>query len=247
MQRRDFNAVADAVNPDLERVRALTFDLFGTVLDLGGSLTPSIGTFLREQGSPVDPTAFWAQLRSRQRIEQYQDSLLQLGHSGYLETVAKAFSYVCRANGLDPTQKEIAAWMEHWQLLSPFPEVVPALERLRRRFKIVALSNGNPRFLEHLVANRIQYDFDEVLSVELVGVFKPAPAVYRRAARELDLEAGELIMVSANSFDVLGARTCGLRGAYVNRYDLPFEDTDVRYLPDLTVADFTELVDALGV
>ena len=233
------------MNPQLERTRALTFDLFGTVLDLGGSLTPSIAEFLKEQGTDRDASQFWDQLRYRQRIEQYQDSLLDLGHSGYLETAEKAFSYVCRLDGLDPPRQAIESWMESWQMLSPFPEVTAALDRLKSRFKLVALSNGNPWFLDHLVKNRIKYDFDAVLSVELVGAFKPHPGVYRRAARELDMEPDELIMVSSNSFDVLGARTCGLRGAYVNRDHLPFEDTDDRYLPDVTVENFTELADEL--
>ncbi|MDA0232159.1 MAG: haloacid dehalogenase type II [Chloroflexi bacterium] len=233
------------MKPELERTKALTFDLFGTVLDLGGSLTPYIADFLREQGSDRDAGEFWAQLRYRQRIEQYQDTLVELGHSGYLETVEKAFSYVCRLNGLDPTRSAIKEWMESWQMLSPFPEVTAGLDRLKTRFKLVALSNGNPWFLDHLVKNRIKYEFHAVLSVELAGAFKPHPGVYRRAARELDMEVGELIMVSANSFDVMGARTCGLRGAYVNRYSLPFEDTDDRYLPDVTVANFSELADVL--
>ena len=93
--------------------------------------------------------------------------------------------------------------------------------------------------------NRIKYEFDGVLAVELAGAFKPHPGVYWRAARELDLEVGELIMVSANSFDILGARACGLRGVYVNRYGLPFEDTWPRYEPDVTVSDFAELADVL--
>ena len=248
-QSRAYPAATEAthpVTPELDHTKALTFDLFGTVLDLGGSLTPYIAGFLEQQGSKADAAEFWTQLRYRQRIEQYQDSLVELGHSGYLETVEKAFSYVSRLNGLDPTREAIKTWMESWQQLNAFTEVVGALDRLRTRFKLVALSNGNPWFLDHLVKNRIQYDFDEVLSVELVGVFKPSPAVYRRAARELDLEPGELLMVSADSFDVMGARMCGFRGAYINRYTLPFEDTEDRYLPDLTVTNFTELAEALG-
>ena len=233
------------MKPELQPTKALTFDLFGTVLDLGGNLTPYIADFLKVHGSDADPDQFWAHLRYRQRIEQYQDSLVELGHSGYLETVEKAFSYVTRLNGLDPTREAIKEWMESWKMLSPFPEVVDALGRLSSRFKLVALSNGNPWFLDHLVKNRIKYDFDGVLSVELAGAFKPYPGVYRRAARELDMEVGELIMVSANSFDVMGARTCGLRGAYVNRYSLPFEDTHPRYMPDVTVSNFTELADVL--
>jgi 2-haloacid dehalogenase len=232
---------------DPEGIRALTFDLFGTVLDLGGSLTPHAARFLEGRSSEVDPADFWAQLRYRQRLEQYQDSLLELGHSGYLETVERAFSYVCRAHGFEPTPAETEAWMAAWQELSPFPEVRAALERLAGRFRLVALSNGNAPFLEHLAANRIRSDFDAIISVDLVGVFKPSPAVYRRAAQELDAEPGELLMVSANSFDILGARACGLRGAYIDRYGLPFEETQPRYQPDLVVEDFTELADALGV
>ena len=67
--------------------------------------------------------------------------------------------------------------------------------------------------------------------------------MYRHAVAVLALEPNEVLMVSANSFDVVGARSCGLRGAYVNRYRLPYEDT--RHTPDLTVADFTELANAL--
>ena len=229
------------LNPIFQNCKALTFDLFGTVLDLAGSLTPHLKIFLDRRGSHTDPDTMWQQLRYRQRIEQYQDTLLELGHSGYLETVQKAFVYVARANKLNPNSEEISRFMEGWQLLSPFSECVAALHHLRKRYKLVALSNGNPLFLEHLVENRIQFDFDDVISVEQAGFFKPKSGVYRRAARNLELEPGEIIMVSANSFDVMGARSCGFRGVYVNRYDLPFEATYEIYEPDLTVVDFSQL------
>lgn len=233
--------------PNLSDCRALTFDLFGTVLDLGGSLTPYIAEFVqgRDAIDRVDPDAFWGQLRHRQRIEQYQDSLLQLGHTGYLETARKAFVYVARLNDLAPSDDEVDAFMRGWQQLSPFPDVADGLRRLDAQFDLVALSNGNPWFLDHLVRNRIKFDFHDVISVEVVGAFKPHPGIYRRAARLLNLEPGEIIMVSSNSFDVMGARTCGLRGIFVNRESVPFEDTDRQYLPDLQVADFGEMADAL--
>ena len=229
------------LNPVFKNCKALTFDLFGTVLDLGGSLTPHLKIFLDGRGSEINPDKMWQQLRYRQRIEQYQDTLLELGHSGYLETVQKAFVYVARANKLDPRIEEISRFMEGWQLLSPFTECMAALHKLSEHYKLVALSNGNPLFLDHLVENRIQFDFDDGISVEQAGFFKPKSGVYRRAARNLQLEPGEIIMVSANSFDVMGARSCGFRGVYVNRYDLPFEDTHEIYEPDLTVADFAQL------
>ena len=224
-------------------IKALTFDLFGTILDLGGSLTPFIAQFLKSKGSEVSPEGFWGQWRGRQRIEQYQDTIMMLGHSGYLETARRGFVYTLRLNGVEASDEEVEHFMRAWQELFPFPEVLPALERLKSRYKLVILSNGNPHFLDYLAENRVRWDFDDIISVELAGAFKPHPGVYRRAARELGLEVSECLMVSANSFDVMGARACGYSAAFVNRYGLPYEDTP--YLPDVTVTDFTELVDAL--
>ena len=224
-------------------VKALTFDLFGTILDLGGSLTPYIAKFLQQKGSSVDPAHFWAQWRARQRIEQYQDTILMLGHSGYQEVALRGFVYTLGLNNVAATPDEVVEFMQAWQQLSPFPEVVPALERLTSRYKLVILSNGEPDFLAHLAQNRVQWPFDHIFSVNTVGAFKPHPGVYRRAAQSLNLEVGECLMVSANSFDVMGARACGYRAAFVNRYTLPYEDSV--YQPDVTVADFTGLTDAL--
>jgi len=225
-------------------VQALTFDLFGTVLDLGGSLTPRLTQFLGSKGSEVAAAEFWQQWRYRQRLEQFQDTIMALGHSGYLETVRRAFTYTLRLNKVEASAEEVKTFLECWRELSPFPEVREALERLHRAYRLVALSNGEPWFLEHLVENRIQYEFDAVISVEVVGAFKPHPGVYRRAAAMNGLEVGECMMVSANSFDVVGARACGMRGAWVDRYGLPYEDTP--YAADVTVADFTELADAIA-
>jgi 2-haloacid dehalogenase len=224
-------------------IKALTFDVFGTILDLGGSLTPFIERFLKAKGAEVAAERFWDQWRVRQRLEQYQDTLMMLGHSGYLETARRAFVYTLRLNRLEASPEEVATFMQAWQELSPFPDVLPALEQLRSRYQLVVLSNGEPEFLDHLVKHRIRWPFDAVISVSEVGAFKPHPAVYRRAAGDLGLEVGECMMVSSNSFDVVGARTCGMRGAYVDRYHLPYEETP--YLPDVTVEGFTELARAL--
>ena len=227
-----------------EQVQALTFDLFGTILDLGGSLTPFIDEMLRKKGTDTTAEQFWQQWRYRQRLEQFQDTIMMLGHGGYLETVRRAFVYVLALNKIEMSKGEVQTFLTCWQELSPFPEVRSGLEKLAARYKLVGLSNGDPAFLDHLAKNRIQWDFDDVISVTTMGAFKPHPAVYRRAAQILGLEVGECMMVSANSFDVVGARACGLRGAYVNRYDLPYEDSP--YRADVTVADFTELAESIA-
>ena len=225
------------------RIQALTFDLFGTVLDLAGSLSPFIAEFLEEKGADVSAAEFWNHWRYRQRIEQYQDNIVMLGHSGYLPVARRACLYTLKLNGIDATGAEVDRLMQAWQQLNPFPDVVPALERLQSRYRLVALSNGEPEFLEHLAKNRIRWDFDRIISVQVAGAFKPHPGVYRKAAEILKLEVGECLMVSANSFDVMGARMCGYRGAFVNRNQLPYEDSP--YRPDVTVSDFTELAESL--
>lgn len=224
-------------------VRALTFDLFGTVLDLGGSLTPFIADFLKRKNSSVSASAVWDQWRYRQRIEQYQDNIVAMGHGGYLPVARRAGVYVMRQLGVDVTAAEMDGLMQAWQHLKPFDDVMPALQRLKPRYKLVALSNGERLYLDHLVKNRIGWPFDVVFSVETVGAFKPHPGVYRQGAAASGLEVGQCMMVSANAYDVMGARMCGMRGAYVNRYKLPYDDSP--FVADVTVSNFTELADAL--
>jgi 2-haloacid dehalogenase len=228
---------------NFSNIKALTFDVFGTILDLGTSLKPFIAKFLEQRGAAVSVDRFWEQWRDRQRIEQYQDTLLMLGHSGYLETARRAFVYTLGRNRIEASRDQVADFMLAWQELSPFADVSPALERLKDRYKLVILSNGETYYLHYLAMNRIGWDFDAIISSNAAAVFKPHPAIYRRAAQTLKLEVGECLMVSANSFDAMGARACGYRAAYVNRYDLPYEDTP--HLPDLTVKDFTELANVL--
>ena len=134
--------------------------------------------------------------------------------------------------------------MQVWQELRPYEDSVRGLERLKGRYRLVALSNGEPWFLKHLADNRIKFDFNQIISVEEAGVFKPHPSVYRTAARLLDSDPSEILMVAAHSFDIMGARASGFKGAYVNRYGLPYEDTTL-YQPDIVVSDFDVLAQTL--
>ena len=228
----------------LNAVTTLTFDVFGTVLDLTGSLATPTDRFLRQLGSDLTAVEFYPQWRARQRIEQFQDSLIMLGHSGYLETCRRALAYTLRANEVEFEASQVEEFMGVWQDLSPYPDALEGLRRLAGRYRLVALSNGEPDFLAHLAANRIGFEFDRIISVEEAGAFKPHPAVYRTAARILDAAPSEIMMVAAHSFDIMGARASGFRGAFVNRYRLPYEDTD-QYTPDIQVDDFNHLADVL--
>jgi 2-haloacid dehalogenase len=228
----------------LQFVHTLTFDAFGTILNLGGSHVPRLAEFLKSTNAEITADDLWAQWRYRQRIEQYQDNQFYTGHFGYLDSSRRALLYTLRAAKLPFNDADVGRIMEGWQELNPFPDVALGLDRLRSKFKLVVLSNGENDFLAHLVKNRIRFDFDRVISVQDVGVFKPNPQVYRYAARVLKAEPGELLMVSSNSFDVVGARASGYRGAYVNRYDLPYDETGYQF--DVDARDFLDLADKLA-
>lgn len=227
-----------AENP-LQRVHTLTFDIFGTVLDLSGSIVPSLREFLKAKGSRVNPDDLWASWRGRQRIEQYQDSLLLLGHGGYLETARRALVYSLEVHQVKVNVAEIERVMRVYEALKPFDDAVKGLKKLAERYRLVALTNADRWLLDHLCQHNIPGAFQERISVDQAGHFKPHPSVYRAAVQILECEPGEILMVASHSFDVLGARACGFRGAYVNRYNLPYEDSSLR--PDLTVKDFLEL------
>ncbi len=229
----------------LDRVSTLTFDIFGTVLDLTGGIVPALGDYLAAQGSAHEPEKLWREWRARQRLEQHQDTVLQLGHSGYLETARRALLFTLRANEVPHRDEDAQEIVQVFYRLQPFEDARLGLERLAKKYRLVALSNGNPELLEQLIPNNLARPEMERISVARFGNFKPHPAIYRGAAVALRLDPGEIMMVAAHSFDILGARACGFRGAFVNRYGLPYEESPLQ--PDLTVGDFGELADRLGV
>ncbi|MDE2843612.1 MAG: haloacid dehalogenase type II, partial [Chloroflexota bacterium] len=193
--------------------------------------------------SNLSGQAFYAEWRERQRIEQYQDNLLMLGHSGYLETCRRAFVYCLKKHNVGYTAEGVRQFMQVYMDLQPYPDAVEGLERLGARYKLVALSNGEQWYLEELLGKNVPVAFDAIISVDQVGAFKPSPGIYRKAVQSLRCEPGEIMMVAAHAFDILGAQACGFRGGYVNRYNLPTEDSE--YQPDIVVEDFTGLAEQL--
>ena len=227
------------VDGPFTRVKYLAFDIFGTVMDLTGSLTGPVDDFVASQGSRMSGEAFYADWRDRQRIEQYQDNLLMLGHSGYIETCRRAFVYCLKKHNVSHTDEAVREFMKTYEALQPFDDAIQGLRMLAKRYKLVALSNGEQWYLEELLGNNVPITFDAIISVDQVGAFKPSPGIYRKAVQRLGCEPGEIMMVAAHSFDILGAQACGFRAAYVDRYGLPTEVSE--YQPDVIVDDFVEL------
>ena len=231
----------------IEKVNTLTFDVFGTVLDLAGSLVPPLEKLLKVCNAPESLTAVdvWNHWRLRQRLEQYQDNIIMLGHSGYLEVKKRALLYTLRLLKIEFTYEKVNEFMKAYHELIPFQDAIAGLKRLDTKYSLVILSNGEEWYLKQLVKNNIGIDFKEILCAEMVSKFKPHPSVYRFAANRLGLEPSQIMMVASHSFDILGARHSGFRGAYVNRYGLPYEESEFR--PDIIVNDFEMLCEKLGV
>ena len=228
----------------LARVKYLTFDIFGTVMDLSGSLAGPSGEFLAAHGSGMTGQAFYPEWRERQRIEQYQDNLLMLGHSGYLETCRRAFVYCLKKHNIRYTADEVREFMAVYKGLQPYEDAIAGLRLLQGQYKLVALSNGEQWYLEELLGNNVPVKFDAIISVDQVGAFKPSPGIYRKAIQRLECEPGEIMMVAAHAFDILGAQACGFKAAYVNRYNLPTDES--QYQPDIIVDDFVQLAERLS-
>jgi 2-haloacid dehalogenase len=228
----------------LGTIHTLTFDVFGTILDLGASHAPRLRDYLKSNGGVMTAEELWDRWRNRQRIEQYQDNLFCTGHYGYLDSSRRALTYTLRAAKLPFDDADVRRIMEGWRELIPFPDSLPGLERLVAKYKLVVLSNGERDYLSQVVKHRIKCEFAAAISVDEVGVFKPSPQVYRYAARILKAEPSQLMMVSAHGFDAVGARASGYRAAYVNRYDLPFDESPYQY--DIEARDFLDLADKLG-
>ncbi len=165
-------------NP-LSRVHTLTFDIFGTVLDLVGSIRPTLDEFLSEHAAGIDGSAFWPEWRMRQRVEQHQDTILMLGHAGYLDSARRAFVYCLRKHDIRFQQAEVERFMRVFEELRPYEDAVLGLKRLGERYRLVALSNGNTWLVEHLVENNIGAEFDSAISVDRGALRKPHGLVYR--------------------------------------------------------------------
>lgn len=219
-------------------VRALTFDVFGTLLDWRST----IASAFQESGLDVDPEELaddWRRraLATTQEVNQKQrpwgtfDAIHQVTLGELLEERGLELSYESRA-----------ALVSAWHRLDPWPNVPEGLEQLRRRRVVAALSNGNVALLVDL-ARHGHLRFDCLLSAEFAGVYKPAAEVYLTGVRLLGLEPGEVMMVAAHPFDLKGARRAGLHTAFIDRPleygpgSPPREDPEA----DVSVKDLEEL------
>src|ERR671910_1182844 len=229
--------------------RALVFDVFGTVVDWRSAVVRDGEALGREKHLDVDWAAFADAWRSRyapsmDRVRRGEIPWTKLDdlHRVSLEELLAEFGI----EGLSCAEKD--HFNRVWHRLDPWPDAVEGLTRLRQRYIIAPLSNGNVALLTNM-ARRAGLPWDLILSAELVRHYKPDPETYLMPPLLLDLEPEQVMMVAAHVYDLRSARNNGLRTAYVPR-PLEFgpgveaEPPDPAF--DLVARDFVELADRLG-
>ena len=226
----------------LRKISILSFDQYGTVVDIQGGLVDYVIPFLERKGWDGDPQRFVTWWRRTHFENSMIDSLCDAGHTPYREIGRRAVSYTMERAGIDHTEDEVEALIAAIERLRPFPEVPAALERLAGTYTLVILSNGDRDMLE-AAKPYIDFSFAETLSVEDAGYFKPHRLTYEIACKQLGVAPVEVMHVANHAFDCIGAKAAGLRTAFINRRDRPFGKTTHR--PDITVQSMSELADLL--
>jgi 2-haloacid dehalogenase len=224
-------------------IRICMFDLYGTVVDMQAGLTRAVTPYLKAKGSTIEPGRLVTWWRRTHFENSMIDALLHRAHIPYREIGRIALSYTLERARISHSQDEVKRLVSEIERLPPFPDAVAALGRLKQRFRLVILSNGDPDMLE-AIKPHLGIAFDRIISVAEAGSFKPHAATYRRAAEIMGARPAEILFVANHAFDCVGAKASGMRAAFVDRRKRPFGDWP--YQPDLVVADFKELAELLA-
>ena len=235
---------------ELASVKALVFDTFGTVVDWRSSVTQEVAQLAKRKGLEIDAEKFadtwrggYAPSMNRVRTGELPWTKLDRLHRMILDKLLVDF----HVSGL--SEPDVDALNRAWHRLRPWPDSVSGLTRLKKKFTIAPLSNGNISLMTDL-AKHSGLPWDCILGAELVRHYKPDREVYQSAADFLDLKVGEVMMVAAHLGDLKAAKGVGLRTAFVTR---PLEygpqgkpDLQPDSSVDIAAKDFNDLAGQLG-
>lgn len=237
----------------LPGVKALVFDVFGTVVDWRSGIARDARTFLARHGyGGIDSNAFADAWRKRYQpaMEEVRSGRRPFTRLDVLHR--ENLDGVLRDHGIDPagvTAEELDWLNRAWHRLDPWPDTIPGLIRLKARHFLAPLSNGNILLLANM-AKRAGLPWDAVLGAEAAQAYKPQPEAYLRTAEILGLKPEQVALVAAHNGDLAAARKTGLKTAFVLRPTEhgPDQATDTRAEQDWEVVanSFEELADRLG-
>tara|TARA_B110000093_G_scaffold11287_1_gene10676 strand:- start:14 stop:778 length:765 start_codon:yes stop_codon:yes gene_type:complete len=239
-----------ADNSVANSVKALTFDVFGTVVDWHGSIIREGQLLAANKGYDVDWEKFAISWRAgygpamnKVRNGEMPWTKIDDLHRMILDDLVEEY------NLTGMSEAELVHFNEAWHRLSPWPDTVSGLNKLKSKYVITTLSNGNVSLLTHMAKNG-GLPWDAILSAELSGHYKPDPEAYLKAADLLSLKPEQVMMVAAHPSDLRAAARTGLKTAYVIR---PLERGPGRPVNrnpdgefDYTAEDFNDLARQLG-
>jgi 2-haloacid dehalogenase len=223
-----------------KQIKVVMFDQYGTVVDMQKGLTEFATPYLKDKGWTGNPGSFVTWWRRTHFENSMIDALLHREHTPYREIGFRAVCYTLDRAGLAYTDDEVRALVSCIERLKPFPDVPAALAKLRTKYKIVVLSNGDPDMLEAAKKHH-GIPFDKVISVAEANSFKPHAATYTKAAQIMGVRMHEVLFVANHAFDCLGAKAAGMHSAFIDRRKRPFGRTP--YQPDIWVDDMKALAD----
>jgi len=225
-------------------IKALAFDQYGTIVDMQKGLAAAVTPFLKQKCWDGEANSFVTWWRRTHFENSMIDALCDRGHTPYREIGHRAVSYVMDRCGITYTQDDVRWLVSEIEKLKPFPDVVTALDKLRSKgYKLAILSNGDRDMLK-AAGPHIGFTFDHVISVQEAGYFKPHWKAYAKAEEILDEDRSTILFVANHAFDCIGAKSYGMRTAFIDRRRRAFGETP--HQPDLIVTNFAELAAALA-
>jgi 2-haloacid dehalogenase len=224
--------------PEKPDLKVLLFDAYGTLFDVDSLIAGCDQVF---PGRGLEVCRLW-----RAKQLEYTQLLNMMGRfEDFWQVTSKALVFSCRSLNLECPPEVRDRLLESYFQVDAFSDVAPALEVLSRHYPLAILSNGTPKMLKVAVEhNGLQGFLTQIISASEVNSYKPNLQLYRWACQKLGHGPDGVGVVSANAWDVTGARAFGFWTTWVNRRGAPWED--LGFTPDVTVSSLVDLLPVLG-
>ena len=217
----------------MENVKAIIFDAYGTLFDVNSAAEKCKDKI----GDKWEGFAnFW---RTTQLEYTWLRSLMDR-HKDFWQITEDSLDKSIKVFDIDPSMRN--ELLNLYKILSPYKEVPETLKTLKeKKFKLAILSNGTPSLLDELVkSNHLDNLFDDIFSIEQVGVYKPSSRVYDMPIKKYNINKSEVAFLSANTWDVSGGGNYGYQSIWVNRNNNIFDNLDFK--PKYQITDLNKLI-----
>ena len=216
----------------MKNIKAIIFDAYGTLFDVNSAAEKCKDKI----GSKWESFSnYW---RTTQLEYTWLRSLMKR-HKDFWKITEDSLDKSMKVFNINPNMK--SELLDLYKILSPYPEVKETLQLLKEKnYKLSILSNGTPSLLNELVSSNNLKVFDDIFSVEEVGIFKPDSKVYDIPVKKYNIEKREVAFLSANTWDVSGGGNYGFNAIWVNRNNNIFDKLD--YIPHNEIKNLKELL-----